>query len=234
MIEDNNHLAAALLVSMPLMNYPADGIATCHHPLWASGRDGTDAVRGGRQLLARSLAGAGGGVRLLLAEELEQDRVGHDAWRWLWSVAIAFMPESWVERMHSIEEYQEDASAMGRLEIWHVAWVMATSRPLVGGRILRDVFGSPWSISSCRARDAGSAQHLVGGSRRAWLSHLLRLDRHQHCRGGLCPAYHQAGHRRAGLEWCVNLAKMTQVSMIAYLSVAPSCRYAIGTITLLS
>ncbi|MGZ3814606.1 MAG: putative O-glycosylation ligase, exosortase A system-associated [Mucilaginibacter sp.] len=35
---------------------------------------------------------------------------------------IAFMPESWHQRMNTIETYEEDASAMGRLNAWEYAF----------------------------------------------------------------------------------------------------------------
>lgn len=44
-----------------------------------------------------------------------------------------FMPESWHARMSTIETYEEDASAMGRINAWWFAWNLAVDRPLVGG-----------------------------------------------------------------------------------------------------
>lgn len=35
---------------------------------------------------------------------------------------LAFMPESWYQRMNTIETYQQDASAMGRLNAWQYAF----------------------------------------------------------------------------------------------------------------
>jgi probable O-glycosylation ligase (exosortase A-associated) len=47
--------------------------------------------------------------------------------------AYFFMPESWHERMSSIQTYEEDESALGRINAWWVAWNVAVDRPLVGG-----------------------------------------------------------------------------------------------------
>lgn len=47
--------------------------------------------------------------------------------------AYMFMPESWHERMSTIETYEEDESAMGRINAWWVAWNVAMDRPVVGG-----------------------------------------------------------------------------------------------------
>ncbi|RRQ22836.1 putative O-glycosylation ligase, exosortase A system-associated [Thiohalobacter thiocyanaticus] len=48
-------------------------------------------------------------------------------------VALTVMPESWFERMHTIQEYEEDQSAQGRINAWHFAVNLAQDRPLVGG-----------------------------------------------------------------------------------------------------
>lgn len=48
-------------------------------------------------------------------------------------VALAFMPETWMTRMTSISEYQADASAMGRINAWWMAWNLASDRFLGGG-----------------------------------------------------------------------------------------------------
>jgi len=48
-------------------------------------------------------------------------------------VAIAFMPDKWTSRMETINTYQEDSSAMGRINAWYMAYNLAKDRPLVGG-----------------------------------------------------------------------------------------------------
>lgn len=42
-------------------------------------------------------------------------------------VFLPMMPEHWWGRMASIANYQEDASAMGRINAWYVAWDVAKS-----------------------------------------------------------------------------------------------------------
>lgn len=43
------------------------------------------------------------------------------------------VPAKWSERMGTIETYQQDESAQGRLNVWKTAWNMALDRPLAGG-----------------------------------------------------------------------------------------------------
>ena len=47
--------------------------------------------------------------------------------------AIAFMPESWMDRMRSIQHYEQDNSAMGRLQTWGMILNLAKDHPILGG-----------------------------------------------------------------------------------------------------
>ena len=49
------------------------------------------------------------------------------------AVAVIFMPQSWTNRMLSIQSYQQDSSAQGRLTMWRFAIRLANDRPIVGG-----------------------------------------------------------------------------------------------------
>lgn len=53
-------------------------------------------------------------------------------------VAILFMPESWTGRMGTIQNYEQDSSAMSRLYAWQTMWNLAADRPLVGGGFVAD------------------------------------------------------------------------------------------------
>ncbi|CAN7660285.1 putative O-glycosylation ligase, exosortase A system-associated [Pseudoduganella sp. LjRoot289] len=46
---------------------------------------------------------------------------------------VMFMPAQWGQRMDTINEYKEDASAMGRINAWWMAYNLAVDRPLTGG-----------------------------------------------------------------------------------------------------
>jgi probable O-glycosylation ligase (exosortase A-associated) len=45
---------------------------------------------------------------------------------------LSFVPQEWSERMNTIESYEGDRSAMGRLNAWHLAWRLALARPVLG------------------------------------------------------------------------------------------------------
>jgi putative inorganic carbon (hco3(-)) transporter len=43
-----------------------------------------------------------------------------------------FAPPEWFDRMGTIETYQQDSSAEGRLYLWQLTWAMAKKRPITG------------------------------------------------------------------------------------------------------
>ena len=46
---------------------------------------------------------------------------------------FALMPDKWVERMESIQSYEEDRSATTRIKMWTVAYRIALDKPIGGG-----------------------------------------------------------------------------------------------------
>ena len=46
---------------------------------------------------------------------------------------LVLMPSKWEERMSTITTYEQDASAMGRLNAWTMAWNLAKEHPFFGG-----------------------------------------------------------------------------------------------------
>jgi probable O-glycosylation ligase (exosortase A-associated) len=47
--------------------------------------------------------------------------------------AMAILPEKWYSRMETIQTYEQDGSAQGRLRAWQLAMQIANDRPLTGG-----------------------------------------------------------------------------------------------------
>ena len=48
-------------------------------------------------------------------------------------MAMWIVPAKWGDRMNTIQTYEEDGSAMGRINAWKMAWNLALDRPLTGG-----------------------------------------------------------------------------------------------------
>jgi putative inorganic carbon (HCO3(-)) transporter len=215
-IADNNHLATALLVSMPLMNYlrMESRHAIIRYGLLATMTLTLFSVVGSYSrgaLLA--LAAVSGYFWLKSSSKLLSGMLVALAL----VTAITFMPEGWIARMHSIQEYQMDASATDRLVAWHVSWLMALARPLVGGG-----FTAPYHeyiVSKFLPGGQGMAVHSI------WFE---VLGEHGFPTFFVWVGINVAAAVYArrivrlatgvpGLEWCVNLAKMAQVSMVAYI-----------------
>jgi len=49
------------------------------------------------------------------------------------SAFLSFMPEQWLDRMHTIERYEEDGSSLGRINAWRFAVNVAIAHPITGG-----------------------------------------------------------------------------------------------------
>ncbi len=48
-------------------------------------------------------------------------------------IALAFMPDKWMERMNTIQTYEQDGSAMSRINAWKFAINLANDNPILGG-----------------------------------------------------------------------------------------------------
>jgi len=48
------------------------------------------------------------------------------------SLAIPYLPAEWTGRMHTLETYQQDSSAMSRIKIWKDGWNHTLEHPFVG------------------------------------------------------------------------------------------------------
>lgn len=130
-------------------------------------------------------------------------------------LAIGFMPQSWHDRMQTITTYDQDGSAMGRLDAWVGAWNLAKDRPLVGGGfgIYSDHVLGRYTPSN-KARSAHSIwfQYLgehgfLGLFLFTLLWFLVWRDASwiiRHCRN------------REGWTWAADMARMIQVSLIGY------------------
>ncbi|HEY1092172.1 MAG TPA: putative O-glycosylation ligase, exosortase A system-associated [Burkholderiaceae bacterium] len=77
----------------------------------------------------------------------------------LLAAAVAFMPDSWTDRMDTITSYQEDGSAMSRIYTWKTLWNLALDRPLVGAGFATD---NP--IVFARYAPAGVGNYTAGGA----------------------------------------------------------------------
>ena len=214
-IEDNNSLALATVMTIPLLRYLQ---------LQATNRWVRYALLGamllsGLSALGSQSRGALVAIGTMLAFMWLKSRtriVTGVALVLLVPVAIGFMPEKWEDRMRSIESYQEDQSALGRINAWWMAFNLAKDRPLTGGGFEiynLDVFGryapNPTDLHSAHSiyfQMLGEHGFVgLGLFLLLWLlvwrdaSWIDRQTRH-----------------REGWQWASDLARMVQVSLVGY------------------
>jgi len=131
-IGDNNSIALALIMTIPLMRYLQQSsdkrwvwhamnammLLSALAALGSYSRGGLLAIAAmlGFMWLKSKSKLLGGLVLLLLAPP-----------------ALLFMPDRWSARMDTISEYQSDGSAMGRINAWYMAYNMARDRFFGGG-----------------------------------------------------------------------------------------------------
>jgi len=173
-IEGNNELALALIMAIPLMYYLR---LTTANP-W---------IRRGLALLMVLTVASALGTQSRGAFLAIVAMGGFLWWRSpkkiqllipLVVVALGmliFMPDSWHERMATISEYQDDGSAMGRIQTWWTMFHLANDRLLGGGFAIYspEVFAS-YAPGEAKIRAAHSIYFQVLGEH-GWLGLALFL-----------------------------------------------------------
>ncbi len=129
---------------------------------------------------------------------------------------VAFMPDEWSNRMSTIQTYEEDGSAMGRINAWWAAWNMAQHYPFGVG--FKPATGELFALFAPNPGDVKAAHSIyfqvLGNHGFAGLALFL---------GIWVSSWRVAGWLRAqkgvlaGNQWTVDLGAMCQVSLIGYL-----------------
>jgi putative inorganic carbon (HCO3(-)) transporter len=131
-------------------------------------------------------------------------------------VAIGFMPAKWTERMETMEKYEQDGSAMSRINAWMTAVNVAEDRPLVGagfnGHYASDYVRYAVDLTDIRPAHSIYFQMLgehgfVGLGLFLLLWFLVWRDASWIIR---------QSDRRTELQWTSDLARMIQVSLVGY------------------
>jgi probable O-glycosylation ligase (exosortase A-associated) len=131
-IADNNALAMALIMVLPLMRYLQ---LQTDSKLIRSGFYGL------MVLTAFSIIGSQSRGAFLAGVIMAAFLIWKSRQRFLLTMVVLgfmavgafFVPQSWVDRMRSIQTFEEDGSALSRLEVWEFGIRVANDHPLVGG-----------------------------------------------------------------------------------------------------
>ena len=134
---------------------------------------------------------------------------------------FSLLPESWFERMGTIKTYDEDASAMGRIYAWKMAFNVANHNFFGGGFNL-------WS----KATYIEYLPEFDPVKNKAYVAHSIYFSvLGEHGWMGLflflaifflgwreCNKLNKAYKDDASLKWVADLARMIKVSLLAYFS----------------
>jgi putative inorganic carbon (HCO3(-)) transporter len=131
-IEGNNELALALIMTIPLMRFLQTQVVKAwqKHCLTAAMLLTAFAALGSH---SRGALVAIAAMALVLWTRSANKLVVGGSIALVAIAALLFMPEAWESRMANIGAYQEDASAMGRINAWWMTWNLATDRFFGGG-----------------------------------------------------------------------------------------------------
>lgn len=131
-IQDNNTLALALVMTVPLIRY----LQLHTENQWIK----RGCVVAMLLCLVSAIGSQSRGAFLALAAmslflTIKSKQKGLIALLTLAVLPIAWslMPESWTARMSTIQTYDQDGSAMGRINAWWMAWNLAVDRFPIGG-----------------------------------------------------------------------------------------------------
>ena len=236
MIADNNHLGLALVMLLPLMNYlrATSQVRTVRLALIGAMVLTVGAILGTYSRGALLALACMGGLLALSSRAGILFFIGGIGAA---AVAPRFMPHAWLERMNSIGAADEDSSFMGRVSSWHTNFHIATERVTGGGFASSE---STWVVQSFPTPGGlteGLAAHSIyfqvigdhgfigialflGLLGSALLNTVMVLNM---TRG------------RPDLRWANQLARMLQVSIIAYMvgGAALSMAYYDGSLILI-
>lgn len=131
-IEGNNEIGLAMLMTLPLLRF----LQMSAEKQWVKNGCRIALILTGVSILGTHSRGAFVGVIVMLIFLAWKSRQRLPAMALviiMLPLGLLFMPESWQDRMRSIRNYEQDTSAMGRINSWQFAWNLAKGQPIVAG-----------------------------------------------------------------------------------------------------
>jgi len=215
-IADNNAIGLALVMVLPLLRF----LQLCAAKRWVG-----LLLAGGMVLDAAAVVGTysrGALLGLAVVATLLGLRSRHRLATAIVAglsliAAVSLLPDKWFQRMETIQQYEGEASAESRLDMWAMALRIAADRPVVGGGF--DVFKLPsiyptYFPEAIKVRDVHSiyfqalGEHGIVGLVLFLSVGLFGL------REGMIAKRRAAG--REELRWAVDLANCLQASILGF------------------
>ena len=131
------------------------------------------------------------------------------------ALALMFLPEQWFARMSTISDYQSDASAMGRINAWLMAWNLASDRIFGGGFEMYDL--TTFALYAPDPADVHAAHSIyfqvLGEHGFVGLFLFLTLWFLVWWNAG---RLRKEGRKEPQTQWLSDLGAMCQVSLVGY------------------
>lgn len=215
-ITDNNTLALAMVTTVPLLVYLVSQVSGKWLKRGAVALAGLTAIAALGSYSRGALLGAIAMSAFLWLKSHNKAKIGF-AILLVAPVIYLSMPDQWTDRMHSIDSYQEDASAMGRINAWHFAINIANHFPLGGGyQVFTPRLFQLFAPNPERFHVAHSIYFQVLGEHGYLGLTLFLLLFLFGWRTGRRVVRHCTG--KPELMWAMTLARMCQVSIVGYLA----------------
>jgi len=220
-IEDNNSIGLAFVMTVPLILFLAQTAEKRWQRFALALVAGLTVV----STLSTHSRGALLGVVAITLAWLQHKRrimIGFVALLILAPFAFQMMPDNWKERMGTLQTYEQDSSAMGRIRAWRFAGELAMQRPIGAG------FGA-FSESNYRKYAPSVAAEIDAGDGRFQNAHSIYFSvLGEHGLPGLvlflllgfvtlrkCKRVESLS-RAQGDDWSAGLAASVRIGLIGY------------------
>ena len=215
-IGGNNEIGLALIMTIPLLRY----CQLTTDKFWAKRLLLVGMILCLIAVVGTQSRGAFLGVAIMLMFLLRNSR---HKWTLFFVMILAlpaiysFMPESWHQRMATIKTYEQDSSAMGRINAWMMAYNLAKDRLTGGGfECFRRPSFAMYAPDPGNVHDAHSIYFEVLGEHGfIGLALFLAIG---YAAWRSCRWIMKRTKDREDLKWIHDLGAMLQVSLVGYAS----------------
>lgn len=213
-IQENNALAVALIMAIPMLRF----LQTTLEHAWQKNAMTIVMILCGVSILGSQSRGALLGVSAMLALLWwrGKNKLGTAVVLAVCSVVfLSFMPDAWWERMGTIRSFEEDRSAMGRINAWWMTFNLAKDNFFGGGFSIYNEFSfgmyapDPTFIVSAHS----IYFHMLGEHGFVGLFIYLAFWIATWISAGWL---RKNGRKQAETEWCSQLGSMIQVSLVGF------------------
>lgn len=213
-IGENNALALALIMTVPLLAY----LFFQEERRWVRYALGGTMFFSGLAIIGSQSRGALLGIVAMAAFLWLKSRRKTLVGVLLLVVGVTvllLMPDSWWERMRTIGTYNQDLSAQGRINAWWTAWNVAVNNVFGGGfKMFTPETFLAYAPNPLDVHDAHSIYFQVLGEHGfIGLTLFLLVGLFTWLR---CGQTIRLAKRNPELKWAADLAAMLQVAMIGY------------------